>query len=283
MPTYLCHGFRWARRSVRVYIILHDLDDASPEWIIPPASSQCILESFYTLFDFLPSCSPPGGDAAQGTTSDDGEGGNGGVGGGGGGGGGDGGRRQQGDAVDARDVREPQGRGESRSRTRSQSRSRSRFRSRNRNHSLPRGEQEPLPLPGAAPSSLAHAVTSAPAGDVIRAQDWSAVKLLEEYDPTDLTDVSRPYVYVADHVVRVDLSASVADEIRKYEQKVQANRDHPPVVGPLGIDTGGGGGGGGGKKKTKKSAQEAGWFEKLRDQLQEGEELKWYVVVNNDE
>ncbi|KAJ2905493.1 uncharacterized protein MKZ38_005369 [Zalerion maritima] len=65
MPTYLCHGFRWSRRNVRVYVVVQNLDDAAPEWVIKPGSSKCVLESFYTLFDFLPSCAPPGNEKLQ--------------------------------------------------------------------------------------------------------------------------------------------------------------------------------------------------------------------------
>lgn len=97
--------------------------------------------------------------------------------------------------------------------------------------------------------------------DDVSAQDWSAVKLLEEYDPLDLTAVSQPHAYVADYVVRIDLSCNVAEEIARYEERLRASPD-PPVTG-----------------KSKKP----GWFEKLRDQLQRGEDIRWYVVVNGDE
>jgi hypothetical protein len=59
MPAYLCHGFRWQRRSIRVFVVVQNLDDASPEWIIPTRSSQCMLEAFYNLFNFVPYCVPP--------------------------------------------------------------------------------------------------------------------------------------------------------------------------------------------------------------------------------
>ena len=54
MPTYLCHGFRWHRMSIRIFIVIHDIDDAAPEWIIAPASSRAILDTFHRSFDFLP-------------------------------------------------------------------------------------------------------------------------------------------------------------------------------------------------------------------------------------
>src|SRR5205814_178198 len=54
MPTYLVHGFRWQRQSIRIHIILYDLEDAAPDWIVSPATTTTILNSFYTLYDFLP-------------------------------------------------------------------------------------------------------------------------------------------------------------------------------------------------------------------------------------
>jgi hypothetical protein len=123
-----------------------------------------------------------------------------------------------------------------------------------------------------------------PAEDELRVQDWSVVKLLEEYDPTKLDEVSRPYAYVADHVVKIDLSVSIFDEIARYEEQARADRD-PPITGPSdeGVPPSREA-----KKKASKKQQEqqgagTGWFEKLRDQLQRGEEIRWYVVVNGDE
>ncbi|KAK0715861.1 hypothetical protein B0H67DRAFT_452420, partial [Lasiosphaeris hirsuta] len=209
MPTYLCHGFRWQRRSIRVYVVVQNLDDASPEWIIPGKSSQCILESFYNLFDFLPYCSPSNrGNPSSSIDSDD-------------------------------ESYIFQATGASGGRSRSQSVAAQSQRSRDED---------------------------------FKAQDWSVVKVLEEYDPLNLEEVSRPYAYVADYVVRVDLSVSIAEEMRRYEE--QARADHnPPMTGHASDETGG-------RRKTNKRP---GWFEKLRDQLQRGEEIRWYVVVNGDE
>ncbi|KAK4126272.1 hypothetical protein N657DRAFT_547938, partial [Parathielavia appendiculata] len=205
MPTYLCHGFRWQRRSVRVYIILQNLDDASPEWIIPATSSRCILKSFYEIFDFLPYCSPKQGCYAP-TRELDGE-----------------------------------------NRTTAENRSRSRG------------------LTDGSSSSSSSSHTSSPEDD-FSAQSWSAIKLLEEYDPHDLTAVSRPYAYVADYAVRIDLSCSIVDEISRYEQ-LQHQSAYPAISIPT----------------RNPPAEGQGWFEQLRDQLQRSEEIRWYVVVNGDE
>ncbi|KAF3767434.1 hypothetical protein M406DRAFT_223743, partial [Cryphonectria parasitica EP155] len=164
MPTYLCHGFRWKRRSIRVYVVVQNLDDAAPEWIIKRGSPRNLIESFYDLFDFLPECALP-------TT---------------------------------------------------------------------RSSSAAPPSNSVAPSSE---------------QSWSPVKLLEEHDPANLHEVSRPYAYVADYVTRIDASCSIVEEIQRYETR----------------------------RDTTKLGKGAGWFEQLRDQLQRGEEIRWYVVVNGDE
>ncbi|KAK0718263.1 hypothetical protein B0T26DRAFT_599184, partial [Lasiosphaeria miniovina] len=175
MPTYLCHGFRWQRKSIRVFVVVQNLDDASPEWIASSTTSQALLESFYNLFDFLPPAESDGG-------------------------------------VDTASA------------------------------------------------------------DEFRAQDWSVVKVLEEYDPDNLDEVSRPHAYVSDYVVRVDLSVSIVEEIQRYEERMRAGRD-PPMAGPSSDET----------ASKKKSSKKPGWFEKLRDQLQRGEDIRWYVIVNGDE
>lgn len=244
MPTYLCHGFRWQRRSVRVYVILQNLDDASPEWIIPAKSSQCILKSFYEVFEFLPYCSPKRGRYTPTRELDSGDGN---------------GNENDDSRVPNSSNGSTKARSQSRGRNRSQSQSTHQSRSQSRANL-----QQPLPsLPATTDDSSSGSIS---AEDDFSAQSWSAIKLLEEYDPNDLTAVSRPYAYVADYAVRIDLSCSIIDEIAKYEQK-QLQSAHPAVSIPSRESTPG----------------NQGWFEDLRDQLQNGEELRWYVVVNNDE
>jgi hypothetical protein len=118
---------------------------------------------------------------------------------------------------------------------------------------------------------MPYAIPGVPPGDDMRAQDWSVIKLLEEYDPLKLDEVSRPHAFVADHVVRVDLSASIVEEIQKYEEMMKADRD-PAMTAPSSDETG-----------RKKASKKPGWLEKLRDQLQRGEPIKWFIVVNGDE
>lgn len=50
MPVYLVHGFRWPRSAIRVHIILNNIDDAAPEYIISGSTSKCLLESFKDLY-----------------------------------------------------------------------------------------------------------------------------------------------------------------------------------------------------------------------------------------
>ncbi|KAK1759467.1 hypothetical protein QBC47DRAFT_107688 [Echria macrotheca] len=256
MPTYLCHGFRWQRRSVRVYVVVQNLDDASPEWIIPAKSATCILESFYNLFDFLPYCSPVGHGFSE---SDEDESSlviqtTGPVAAGTGMGGGSGGTRSQ-SRSRSQSVTAPS----QRSRSQSQSQSH-RSRSRGRHTSQSQRSQQGI--------NDIHGGTS---DADFRAQDWSVIKVLEEYDPLNLSEVSRPYAYVADYAIRVDLSVSIAEEMQRYEERVKADRD-PPMMGHGSDETG-----------RKKGNKRTGWFEKLRDQLQRGEDIRWYVVVNGDE
>ncbi|RSL42175.1 hypothetical protein CEP53_012342 [Fusarium sp. AF-6] len=177
MPTYLCHGFRWHRRAIRIYVILNDLEDAASNWIIGPATSSSIVSQFYTSYDFLPEVAPP----------------------------------QQDESVS--------------------------IKAKKNNEHL----DDDLSLP---PSRVA------PENDGVLMHSWSAVKLLEEYDPEETVTPCRPYAYVADHVVRIDLSADVAGEMAKYYEKM---------------------------------AGEDGWVVKLRDELQKGEPVRWYVVVCGDE
>lgn len=235
MPTYLCHGFRWQRRSVRTYVILQNLDDASPDWIIPAKTSQYILKSFYEIFEFLPYCNPKQGrySPSREPDSDDDD-------------------NRIANHANPKDRSQSRGRGRSGSQSTNQS----------RNQSQSRARQQPLPpLPAATDDS-----SSITSEDDFSAQSWSAIKLLEEYDPHDLTAVSRPYAYVADYAVRIDLSCSIVEEIARYEQQ-QLQSPHPAISIP----------------SRDSPAPSPGWFEELRDQLQKGEELRWYVVVNNDE
>ncbi|GKT45587.1 uncharacterized protein ColSpa_05768 [Colletotrichum spaethianum] len=177
MPTYLCHGFRWDRRSIR---------------------------SFYSLFDFLPEPIPDETEAQRDKK-----------------------KRNKSKASKAAALRNE--------------------------YDVP-------------------ASTVPPEEDDVLQNDWSAVKLLEEYDPTDLSYVSRPYAYVADHVVRIDLSNSITEEIVRYEERLSETKAMASAPSDEFY-----------KAKKGSSGRKTGWFEKLRDQLQRGEDIRWYIVVCGDE
>lgn len=117
--------------------------------------------------------------------------------------------------------------------------------------------------------------------------DWSVVKLVEQYDPDDLLSVSQPYAYVADYMVEVTLSASLSEEMAKYEAKLRAE-DLPmstpatpatpasPATGDLQSP-------GMSARDVRRKSRRLGWFEKLRDGIMKGEDIGWYVVVCGDE
>lgn len=49
MPVYMVYGFRWPRAGftgIRVYIVLHNLEDATAEYLQKPITTQLLLESF---------------------------------------------------------------------------------------------------------------------------------------------------------------------------------------------------------------------------------------------
>jgi hypothetical protein len=106
--------------------------------------------------------------------------------------------------------------------------------------------------------------------------DWSAIKLLEQYDPNDLEAVSQPYAYVGDYMVEVELGVSLNEEIAKYEARIKAE-EGPLSPGsttpPEGMSA----------RDIRRKSKRLGWFEKLRDGLQKGADIGWYVVVVGDE
>ncbi|KAI0403730.1 hypothetical protein F4802DRAFT_276036 [Xylaria palmicola] len=259
MPTYLCHGFRWHRKSVRFYIAKHDIEDGATEWIVAPRSEAALIDHFYTLFNFLPPIDPPSRYASSSTyrkhhhaPSNDSSYVS---------------RTSSSEYHGSEDPSSPNGNG---TKTRSRSASRQSTNSMNRPRTSGRDEttgSAQLPtLPLLSPSSIAtknsnHLDKSPP------------IRLLEEFDPKDETMASAPWAYVADHVVRVDTSVSIADEMFRYEARMK--RDPKRAMhGPSDEY---------GRKVLGGSSKKAGWLEKLRDQLQRGESIRWYVVVCGDE
>lgn len=252
MPTYLCHGFRWKRQSIRVFVVIQDLDDAAPEWIIKRGSAQSLIGALYSLFDFLPECTyppehpssvhmhhatrtAPGGSISQARAA--------------------GAQQDQQDPYYyGWDQENPTGRGPRRQSSTTTTSSTS---------TSPSPPLSHPQFPNSNHESQGEIL------DPVLSQDWSPVKLLEEYDPNNLKEVSRPYAYVADYVQRIDSSCSIVEEIVKYEQQVRDN-PNPEVAGQC-------------SRKVLNGERGTGWFEQLRYQLQRDEEIRWYVVVNGDE
>lgn len=168
MPTYLCHGFRWHRQSIRIFVGYYDLMDAAPDWIIAPATSSAILHRLNELYPFIPGALHVGSESEHEPRKDE--------------------------------------------------------------TGTVAGEEE-----GHQPS---------------------VVKLLEEHDPDETQLATRPYAYVADYVVRVDLGVSVTAEMARYDED---------------------------KGKQGERPGEASWFEKLREGMQGDEAIQWYIVVCGDE
>ncbi|KAF1963649.1 hypothetical protein CC80DRAFT_433417 [Byssothecium circinans] len=50
MPTWLVHGFRWPRKSIRIHIILQNLEACAPGWIMSPDTVAELMDNFYTLY-----------------------------------------------------------------------------------------------------------------------------------------------------------------------------------------------------------------------------------------
>ncbi|KJR85686.1 uncharacterized protein SPSK_08923 [Sporothrix schenckii 1099-18] len=293
MPTYLCHGFRWHRPSIRVFVIVQDLEDASPDWVVRPATTRSLLDAFGRLFDFLPTqdletdaeAEAAAVVAAAAAAAQ---------------------KAAEATAAAAASASEQRGRRQSISQAaRAKSKSRKDKKDKEKAAKV-KEKNDAAGTPGAAgaaplsgPTPVA-GVTRRNDGrdEVLARQDRSPIKLLEEHDTQRLDEMSRPHAYVADYVARIDLSASIVDEMARYERlqqqrwrREQKTKDgFPSMAGPseegasLGAALGAGEGSGGGSGATlTKRKKGSGWLEQLRDQLQRGEDIRWYVVVNDDE
>ncbi|TGJ81171.1 hypothetical protein E0Z10_g7597 [Xylaria hypoxylon] len=257
MPTYLCHGFRWHRKSVRYYVVKHDIEDAATEWIVSPGSEAAIIDYFYSMYNFLPSAIPPPSRNAPSPAyrkhhhapSNDSSYVS---------------RTSSSEYHGSEDTRCSNGNDtkiKNRSPSRQSSKSLSRPRTSGRDETVP---FPPLPL--LSPSSIA-----------TKNSDYfdnsSPIRLLEEFDPRDESMASGPWAYVADHVIRVGTSVSIADEMFRYEARMKRDPSRA-MHGPSDEY---------GRKVFGAGSRKQGWLEKLRDQLQRGESIRWYVVVCGDE
>lgn len=224
MPTYLVHGFRWPRAAIRIHIILFDLEDAAAEWIVAPASAITILNSFYTLYDFLPPSQPPVATASTTTPP----------------------VPTLLETQNAKSQRHTAGAGAGKGSDRQKK--------------------------------------------ALRFNEWSVVKLLEQYDPGDESNPSQPYAYVADFMVPVTLSLDIGAEMAAYEESQRAEAQ--PLLSPAAANPQPAVSSNGNsatvpsslsEREMKRKSRRLGWFEKLRDQLAKTETIGWYVVVCGDE
>ncbi|KAG6004426.1 hypothetical protein E4U21_001094 [Claviceps maximensis] len=193
MPTYLCHGFRWYRSSIRPFIILNDLDECAPDWIIEPTTAAVLLSQLAESFAFVPRLEDdePGDKKTSGPD----------------------------EALRSRAAQQKQ---------------------KQKEQQAPRYDEEMSMPKSRVP----------PEEDRILMHDWSPVKLLEEYDENETDHAARPYAYMADYVVRVDLGADVLTEIALYDATLKQRN--------------------------------AVWFEQLRENVQPEEQFRWYMVVCDD-
>ena len=119
--------------------------------------------------------------------------------------------------------------------------------------------------------------------------EWSVVKLVEQYDPNDITAVSQPYAYVADYIVEVSLGVAITEEIAKYETKIKGEDGPMSPATPATLGTPGAElvdhsrSSSLSMRDMRRKSRRLGWFEKLRDGLQNGEDIGWHVVVCGDE
>ncbi|RYP80409.1 hypothetical protein DL770_006214 [Monosporascus sp. CRB-9-2] len=194
-----------------------------PEWVVAPRSSAALLAEFYELFDFLPHRSgsqPADADPARHAPSLSNQ-------------------DPLGEPAESEDRR-----------THSKSVACRRSKS-------PRSRLKKTSQGGV---SFTRTVTKAPSppDNESSPSNWSAVTLLEEFDPANLSIVSGPWAYVADHVVRIDTSTSVVEEMARYES-LERSRD-PRTTSGLRGETG--------RKMNTMASEDAGWLEMLRDKLQ---------------
>ncbi|KAL2890401.1 hypothetical protein HOO65_020943 [Ceratocystis lukuohia] len=163
---------------------------------------------------------------------------------------------------------------------------------------LPPGVKPPAmpPPPSPLEEAKARVVHTDPDDPVLRNNDWAAICLLEEWDaradlvPTE-TLCSRPWAFVADYAVRIDLSGRVTDEMARYERWCnKLAPEYRPMGGGDGLASGFED-----DPAADRAAVEAGftpkpapprnpgWFQKLRDNMEFEGAIQWYIVVCEDE
>ncbi|KAM0175941.1 hypothetical protein ACHAPC_009433 [Botrytis cinerea] len=262
MPTYLLHGFRWKRENIRIYVILNDIEDAAPEWLMAPLTSNALLNSFYKQFDFLPPSSPAPIDIAP-TPSPPTE------------------------------CTTPQPKSP-KTLTKKNKNSMMSLKSsphkKKSSSTLRKGNSNGQNNASNSGSETLHSRSASGATNAIpreqphnglekplRFNDWSAIKLVEQYDPGDLKTTSQPWAYVSDYMVEIGLGVDICEEMEKYKANVaeaEAEAEPvPPNCEELGTSP----------EEISKRNEKAGWLDRLRQNLEAEAVCNWYVVVCGDE
>jgi hypothetical protein len=287
MPTYLLHGFRWQRANIRIHIILQDLEDAAPDWIVAPATSVTLLNSFYSLYDFLPPSNPPPAsyplpipaekviveDANQGRRTL---------------------VKKKSGSMASLSALTKKGAGKPGSNGAAGT-----TEGNGQTHPSPHPYPQLRPGPDAPTTIKRPSQATTVPERVPTFNDWSVVKLVEAYDPTDLQSSTQKYAYVADHLVEVTLSVSISEQIAIYENKLReaegilnlspSTPSSPGTPGMAGVGSSGElnreglGLSGMSARELRRKSRRLGWFEKLRDGLEKGADIGWFVVVCGDE
>ncbi|KAK4204161.1 hypothetical protein QBC40DRAFT_312353 [Triangularia verruculosa] len=106
---------------------------------------------------------------------------------------------------------------------------------------------------------------SSPSFNLLASQSYSPIKILEPYNPTDLTSAFTPHAYIADYAVQIDTAADISSLISQYEADNNKGDWFQQLATEL-MNIGGG---------LAKFPEETGGIKAGR--------IGWYVVVNGDE
>lgn len=258
MPIFLLHGFRWTRINIRFLIILNDIEDAASEWIMAPATSKSLLDNFYKKYDFLPQCRPPLSISQQTVnnssilTLEEGI---------------------------FKNLELPCTIRSNNSRASL----RSPIRKKNIENPILSNDNKPNKQTGDERKALqCESTLSLNMETAVQFNDWSPIKLVEQYDPEEKYVCSQPYAYVADYLIKVDLSVALDDQIQKYEKfRAEQCESHEESqnIGSLACESVED------KSKIKENLQkpEKDWFERLRNELEKESDIGWYVVYCGDQ
>ena len=58
LPVYYIHGFRWQRKDIRIHVILHNTEDAAPDYTMSTSSNTAMIASLLKTHPTLASSAP---------------------------------------------------------------------------------------------------------------------------------------------------------------------------------------------------------------------------------